>query len=43
MFFWVVGSNPTIHNNELFSDFPHVGLEKYSLPRYPQEMKPLGY
>ena len=23
-------------------DFPHVELEKYS-PRYPQEMKPLGY
>ena len=25
-----------------FSDFPRVELEKYS-PRYPQEMRPLGY
>ena len=42
MGFWVVGSNPTIHTKKTFSDFPHVELEKYS-PRYPQEMKPLGY
>ena len=27
---------------QTFLDFPHVELKKYS-PRYPQEMKPLGY
>ena len=41
LFFWVVGLNPTIHHR-LFQTFHNVELEKYS-PRYPQEMKPLGY
>ena len=41
MGFWVVGSNITIHNKNVYY-FPLVDFEKYS-PRYTQEMKPLGY
>ena len=42
-FFGIVGSNPTVLNNQLCQTFPiHVELEKYS-PSYPQEKKPLGY
>ena len=47
---WVFGSwgsNPTVHNNNLFQTFRiqyHVEPGKIpSSPRYPQEMKPLGY
>ena len=32
----------TLPGNELVQTFSHVELEKYS-PRYPQEMKRLGY
>ena len=39
--FWVVGSIPTIHNNNKLFRFSHVELEKYS-SWYPQEMKQLG-
>ena len=42
MGFVAVGSNPTTHQKYLFDNFLHVELEKYP-PRYPQEMKPLGY
>ena len=31
------------HNNKLFQTLPMSKLEKYSSPRYPQEMKLLGY
>ena len=40
--FWVVGSNPTFHNEYFSSDFSLVEVEKYST-RYPQEIIPLGY
>ena len=37
------GFESHIHHNKRFLDFrPHVELDKYS-PRYPQEMKRLGY
>ena len=28
VFFWVVGSNPTIHNNDFFQTFPMSNLQQ---------------